>query len=128
MGKRRKKQATEAFNFALPTMRQERALGMSNAAAAFGAMPAVDSELARGKHQADIDLQNARLAKVEEVKRTHVIEKRELLAHELKQARDEYKRIRVELRTEKAATERDELYIAAHERDLATARGSLSRV
>ena len=92
-----------------------------------------------------MDLQKARLAKVEE-KRTHAIENQRLLQKSLEdrrqrardqrqqardekqQVRDEYKRLRAELLTEKAAPERDELYIASLERDVATARESLSRV
>ena len=79
VSKRRKKQVTEAFNLALSEMRQELAAGMSNATAASGAIPAVDSEFAGEKHQADIDLQKARLARVEEEKRTHAIENQQLL-------------------------------------------------
>ena len=59
-------------------MRQGLAADMSNAMTASGAMPAVDSEVAREQHQADMDLQKARLAKVEE-KRTHAIENQQLL-------------------------------------------------
>ena len=45
--KRRAKQVTEAFNIAWPKMRQGLAADMSNAMTASGAMPAVDSEVAR---------------------------------------------------------------------------------
>ena len=94
-----------------------------------------------------MDIQKARLAKREEENRTHAIENQELLQKlledqrqrardqkqqardekqqardEKQQVRDEYKRLRAELLTEKAAPERDEVYIAPLERDLATAR------
>ena len=134
-------------------MRQELAADMSNATAASGGMPAVDSEVVREKHQADMDLQKARLAKIDGEKRLVAIENQRLLQksledqrqrardqkqqarHEKQQARDEkqqvrdeYKRLRAELLTEKAAPERDELYIASLERDLTAARESRSRV
>ena len=68
-------------------MRQGLAADMSNAAAASGAMPAVDSEVAREKHQADMHLQKARLAKVEEEKKTLAIENQRLLQKSLEDQR-----------------------------------------
>lgn len=103
--KRRQKKAKESIAEYMPAVRRELQGAQTNLTSTTVAPAALDTERALNKYEADMSFQKVRMGRAEADKEVARRENR-------RNAREEYKRLRDELRKEEAEPERDEEFIA----------------